>query len=99
MPKDIDEHEKIKDELDAEVEQKFEKLHESKGENSEDEEDYEDDEEFNNSDNDLKEDTIKTDKIEQIVEEDMRKDKLDKELNVIEEYSYKDEETKSDVQK
>lgn len=94
----------MKDELDAEVEQKFEKLTEEKGgychdeaPDGENDDEYEDDEEFNN--HDLKEDTIKTDQVEQIVEnENMRLDRLDN-IADIEEYSYKDEETKSDNQK
>ena len=94
----------MKDELDAEVEQKFEKLTEGKGgychdeaPDGENDDEYEDDEDFNN--HDLKEDTIKTDQVEQIVEnENMRLDRLDN-IADIEEYSYKDEETKSDNQK
>lgn len=72
-PLDLDEaDQRMKDELDAEVDKKYKRQLASSQDleplAGEPEDDYEDD--FDNKD-EMKEDTIKTDKIEQLVEEDM----------------------------
>lgn len=61
----------MKDELDAEVDKKYNQIQESfdHGKRDADEEDYDDDD-FVEGRDDLKEDTIMTDKIEKIVEEE-----------------------------
>lgn len=77
-PLDIDEaDQRMKDELDAEVDKKYKRQLASsqdvdhKGGEADDD-DYEEDFENKEDNNDMREDTIKTDKIEQIVDDDMR---------------------------
>mmetsp|Transcript_14250 Transcript_14250/g.22192 ORF Transcript_14250/g.22192 Transcript_14250/m.22192 type:complete len:184 (-) Transcript_14250:58-609(-) len=73
---ELEADQRTKDELEEEVNKRLEESKSNtKPRDEEDEEENYEDDDFQHQD--LKEDTIKTDKIEQIVEEDMHKDALD----------------------